>query len=75
MRIQQLEDALAILQASVSTETHPLLQDELLQIKFGKKHTQPVLSSADALTDSLGTLTVGTHGDTRYFGPSAGSEV
>jgi hypothetical protein len=34
-RIRQLEDALAIFQSSVSTEPHPLLQDDLLGVKFG----------------------------------------
>ncbi|KAJ8461802.1 hypothetical protein ONZ45_g18167 [Pleurotus djamor] len=34
-RIRALEDALAILQATVSSERHPLLSDELIKIKFG----------------------------------------
>ena len=32
-RIRQLEDALAIFQAGISSERHPLLRDELLTIK------------------------------------------
>ncbi|KAF9070158.1 hypothetical protein BDP27DRAFT_647716 [Rhodocollybia butyracea] len=36
-RIRALEDALAIFQASVSSERHPLLQEELLKIKFGSE--------------------------------------
>ncbi|KAJ4001992.1 fungal-specific transcription factor domain-containing protein, partial [Lentinula boryana] len=36
-RIRALEDALAIFQASVSSERHPLLEDELLKIKFGSE--------------------------------------
>ncbi|KAJ6509940.1 fungal-specific transcription factor domain-containing protein [Mycena vitilis] len=84
-RIRQLEDALAIFQASTgSNDTHPLLRDELLSIKFGPekgpspekpiKARQPSLDSIDA----LGTLTIGDDGEGKYgkyFGPSAGSEV
>ncbi|KAJ3746485.1 fungal-specific transcription factor domain-containing protein [Lentinula detonsa] len=36
-RIRALEDAVAIFQASVSSERHPLLEDELLKIKFGSE--------------------------------------
>ncbi|KAI0820263.1 fungal-specific transcription factor domain-containing protein [Trametes gibbosa] len=79
-RIRQLEDALAIFQAGISHERHPLLRDELLTIKFGpevrrtvdEEHTRDMLSSS---IDALGTLTVGEHGETKYFGRSAGSET
>ncbi|KAF9452456.1 hypothetical protein P691DRAFT_697077 [Macrolepiota fuliginosa MF-IS2] len=81
-RIRQLEDALAIFQAGVSTDPHPLLRDELLAIKFGpeKNHgsekdthfPQPIIESIDA----IGTMTIGDQGDEgKYFGPSAGSET
>ncbi|KAJ3931870.1 MAG: fungal-specific transcription factor domain-containing protein [Lentinula lateritia] len=51
-RIRALEDALAIFQASVSPERHPLLEDELLKIKFGSE----VKDSEDepAILDSQG---------------------
>ncbi|KIK68235.1 hypothetical protein GYMLUDRAFT_709234 [Collybiopsis luxurians FD-317 M1] len=41
-RIRALEDALAIFQATVSSDRHPLLEDELLKIKFGSEaiHTE-----------------------------------
>ncbi|KAI8996461.1 fungal-specific transcription factor domain-containing protein [Trametes punicea] len=79
-RIRQLEDALAIFQAGISHERHPLLRDELLTIKFGpevrrtvdEEHNRDMLSSS---IDALGTLTVGEHGETKYFGRSAGSET
>ena len=79
-RIRQLEDALAIFQAGISHERHPLLRDELLTIKFGpevrrtvdEEHKRDMLSSS---IDALGTLTVGEHGESKYFGRSAGSEV
>ncbi len=36
-RIRSLEDALAILQATVSEERHPLLEDELLKVKLEQR--------------------------------------
>ena len=67
-RIRQLEDALAIFQAGISHERHPLLRDELLTIKFGPEvrrtvddeHNRDILSSN---IDALGTLTIGEHGE------------
>ncbi|KAJ7667924.1 fungal-specific transcription factor domain-containing protein [Mycena polygramma] len=84
-RIRQLEDALAIFQASTgSNDTHPLLRDELLSIKFGpekgpspEKQTKARQASLDSI-DALGTLTIGDDGEGKYgkyFGPSAGSET
>ncbi|KAF7352874.1 Zn(2)-C6 fungal-type domain-containing protein [Mycena venus] len=84
-RIRQLEDALAIFQASTgSNDTHPLLRDELLSIKFGpekgaapEKQFKAKEPSVDSI-DALGTLTIGDDGDGKfgkYFGPSAGSET
>lgn len=79
-RIRQLEDALAIFQSGVTSETHPLLREELLGIKFGPEvrnggeaetHPDPVIETMDA----LGTLTIGDSGESKYFGRSAGSEV
>lgn len=80
-RIRQLEDALAIFQSGVSTESHPLLRDELLAIKFGpevRQSDEPEPPPVDAVTesmDALGTLTIGASGEATYFGRSAGSEV
>ncbi|KAK7061636.1 Zn(2)-C6 fungal-type domain-containing protein [Favolaschia claudopus] len=84
-RIRQLEDALAIFQASTgSNETHPLLRDELLSIKFGPEKASPTDKPAKSKEpsidsiDALGTLTIGDDGDGKfgkYFGRSAGSEA
>ncbi|KAF9055205.1 hypothetical protein BDZ89DRAFT_1124982 [Hymenopellis radicata] len=67
-RIRQLEDALAIFQAGVSTEVHPLLREDLLAIKFGPDATQTTETekrtkdlSIDSI-DALGTLTIGDRG-------------
>lgn len=80
-RIRQLEDALAILQASISSESHDLLRDDLLSIKYGleQRSTQATEASKDPVAetvDAFGTLTInGQSGESRYFGASAGSEV
>lgn len=79
-RIRQLEDVVALFQAGISNERHPLLRDELLTIKFGpevrrtvdEENTREKLSQS---IDALGTLTIGDHGETKYFGRSGGSEV
>ena len=79
-RIRQLEDALAIFQAGISSDRHPLLRDELLTIKFGPEvrrtvddeHTRNALAQS---IDALGTLTIGDHGETKYVGRTGGSEV
>lgn len=75
LRIQELEDALAIFQL-----THPLLRGELLQIKYMPSPPAPApvverapTSTAD-LSDAFGTLTIGKNGDAQYFGPSGGHE-
>ncbi|KAH8115272.1 hypothetical protein DFH11DRAFT_1588312 [Phellopilus nigrolimitatus] len=77
-RIRQLEDALAILQTSVTEEPHPLLRDELLSLKVDKSEevvdvegTQEIQESIDA----FGTLSIGDKGSFRFFGASGGSEI
>ncbi|RDB22452.1 putative transcriptional regulatory protein C1F7.11c [Hypsizygus marmoreus] len=80
-RIRQLEDALAIFQSGVSSETHPLLQDQFLAIKFGPdkgpalEREEPSRDNSLDSIDALGTLTIGDHGQVKYFGRSAGSEA
>ena len=79
-RIRQLEDALAIFQSGVTNETHPLLREELLAIKFGPevRNSGDPESPRDTVAesmDALGTLTIGDGGESKYFGRSAGSEV
>ncbi|KAG5351982.1 hypothetical protein C0989_004276 [Termitomyces sp. Mn162] len=82
-RIRQLEDALAILQSTVSDQRHPLLEDDLLKVKFGpeaQNRQQPFSPEAveqnfTQSIDAFGTLTLGNSGDVKYFGRSAGSEA
>lgn len=81
-RIRQLEDALAILQSTVSDLRHPLLTEELLKVKFGSESINARQATSDDESpatsksiDALGTLTLGSSGEIQYFGSSAGSEV
>ncbi|KIM39486.1 hypothetical protein M413DRAFT_446984 [Hebeloma cylindrosporum] len=82
-RIRQLEDALAILQSTVSDLRHPLLTEELLKVKFGSEsiNARQATTSDDESPatsksiDALGTLTLGSSGEVQYFGSSAGSET
>ncbi|KAF8639464.1 hypothetical protein AX16_010317, partial [Volvariella volvacea WC 439] len=76
-RIRQLEDALAVLQSTVSSEPHPLLHESLLSIKFGLEKGAPSDKSPEPveMIDALGTLTISPSGEARYFGRSAGSEA
>ena len=74
-RIRQLEDALAILQATVLD--HPLLKEDFLKMKFG---SVPGSSSIDEeaeskVLDALGPLTMEISGESRYYGRSGGVEV
>ncbi|KZT18667.1 hypothetical protein NEOLEDRAFT_1103262 [Neolentinus lepideus HHB14362 ss-1] len=81
-RIRQLEDALAIMQADISNERHPLLRRELMRIKHWpeveeKDPPEPEYKQENTVEDvisTFGTLTIGEDGGAKYFGHSAGSE-
>ncbi|KAK1218516.1 hypothetical protein PQX77_018842 [Marasmius sp. AFHP31] len=80
-RIRQLEDALSLLQASVSSEQHPLLRDEYMRIKFPpnlfedtKLKNEGVPAGTVDLADAVGTLTLDEGGRARYLGRTAGPE-
>ena len=86
-RIRQLEDALAMLQSSISRETHPLLRADLLGIKSGldlhsainpntgAPQTEQELDEESQSIDAFGTLAVRNDGAATFYGRSAGSEV
>ena len=89
-RIRQLEDALTVLQSTVSREPHPLLQKDLLQIKSiielhgafsgdsGKVKTEKQEEDVDnesQYIDAFGTMAIREDGATTFYGRSAGSEV
>lgn len=86
-RIRQLEDALAILQGTVTREPHPLLRRDLLSIKSGLElHGAPadghrvnedgsINETEESETlDAFGTLAVSEDGGATFYGRSAGSE-
>ncbi len=78
-RIRQLEDALAILQARCSNDTHPLLRDELLTTNAEQEEeectTEVTPAQPTDVIDTFGTLSVSEHGVSRFFGPTGGAEV
>lgn len=89
-RIRQLEDALAIVQSSVTRDLHPLLVQDLLKIKSGLElhsaaHLQGRAAHSDddgeqgdeesQYIDAFGTLAVRDDGAATFYGRSAGSEV
>jgi hypothetical protein len=85
-RIRQLEDALAILQSTLTCEPHPMLHRDLLKIKSSIELHSAVDADTTALTeqeesedtqyiDSFGTLAIRDDGAATFYGRSAGSEV
>lgn len=85
-RIRRLEDALAVLQSTQSSELHPLLDRELLNIKSSvdlhsagdgdeKNNYDEDEGDGSQDLDSFGTLAIRTDGANTFYGRSAGSEV
>ncbi|KAH8997102.1 fungal-specific transcription factor domain-containing protein [Lactarius hatsudake] len=77
-RIRELEDALAVLQMSRSSEPHPLLCGGSLLVDTDKPDEQPQESEdegLDEITKSFGTLTVSDRGLSRFFGSTGGSDL
>jgi len=86
-RIRQLEDALAILQSTLTRDPHPLLHRDLLKIKSSIELHSAVdgdgekerLLEEDAepsqYIDAFGTLAIRDDGAATFYGRSAGSEV
>ena len=80
-RIRQLEDALQVTQAAVSPTRHPLLSEELLEIKSGvgifSEKAGPDIGSDDLTGDlvcDLGTLSISERGEACFMGRGS-SEV
>lgn len=85
-RIRQLEDALAILQSTLTREPHPLLHRDLLKIKSSIELHSAVDGDGDQdqlleetedsqYIDAFGTLAIRDDGAATFYGRSAGSEV
>ncbi|KAI0296030.1 hypothetical protein BC826DRAFT_1006878 [Russula brevipes] len=78
-RVRQLEDALAEAYALYNNERHPLLSDELLQIKRpleresrNEMPSPPEAESAEAI-DAVGSLSISDTGRTNFYGQTANS--
>ncbi|OCB91784.1 hypothetical protein A7U60_g956 [Sanghuangporus baumii] len=71
-RIRQLEDALQITHSTVSTAPHPLLAEDLLQIKNRAVASTSTKADSDLvdsdLVDSFGTLAITNRGTEFYLG-------
>lgn len=89
-RIQELEDALAIVQAATTSEPHPLLSKDFLAVKLppdtqnagvGAEKVEEKNENTnagvvdDGLALELGLLTLGAHGKMKYLGRNAKVEV
>ncbi|KIK66638.1 hypothetical protein GYMLUDRAFT_218069 [Collybiopsis luxurians FD-317 M1] len=76
-RTRQLEEALAALQSTISSEPHPLLKDQpspLADEVLERPNPHENDSEGTSSLDALGTLTLGELGNARYLGRSAGPE-
>lgn len=88
-RISSLENALATLQAAHSSQPHPLLREDLLELKaplgtelapsqVKRRRTEaqdPVeLEQGPEVLDALGTLTIESEGRSAFYGGTAGAE-
>ncbi|KAJ2927653.1 hypothetical protein H1R20_g9438, partial [Candolleomyces eurysporus] len=85
-RIRQLEDALAVVQSTVTSEPHPLLSRDLMRIKSSLElHSAVEDQEKEALKreedgeethyiDAFGTLAIRDDGAATFYGRSAGSE-
>lgn len=78
-RVRQLEDALAEAYAVYNSERHPLLSDELLQIKRpleresrNEMPSPPEAETAEAI-DAVGSLSISDNGRTNFYGQTANS--
>lgn len=77
-RIRELEDALAILQAKNSNESHPLLRDDLVRVDAEAEEevaSEPMQGTSSDIMDAFGTLSMSDYGVSRFFGPTGGSET
>ncbi|CEL61942.1 putative transcriptional regulatory protein C1F7,11c OS=Schizosaccharomyces pombe (strain 972 / ATCC 24843) GN=SPAC1F7.11c PE=4 SV=1 [Rhizoctonia solani AG-1 IB] len=88
-RISSLENGLATLQATHSSQPHPLLREDLLDLKAplgtelapaqSKRRRTEASNSVEAeqgpeVLDALGTLTIESEGRSVFYGGTAGAE-
>ncbi|KAF8498708.1 fungal-specific transcription factor domain-containing protein [Russula emetica] len=78
-RVRQLEDALSEAYSMYNSERHPLLSDDLLQIKRPlereSRNEIPSLPEADTAEaiDAVGSLSISDTGRTNFYGQTANS--
>ncbi|KAF8519663.1 hypothetical protein JB92DRAFT_2808469 [Gautieria morchelliformis] len=75
-RISQLEEALASLQSQVSSDTHPLLENNNANVILAPTVTNdpPPTEEETDVIDSLGTFFIGEKGDVLFHEATANSE-
>ncbi|KAF9021021.1 hypothetical protein BDZ89DRAFT_252400 [Hymenopellis radicata] len=78
-RIRQLEDALSKTQSQFSEHPHPLLDKELLDLDSPNEEVELLSDQEDVRTpaqpcDMHGTLSISSHGVSRFFGATGGCE-
>ena len=85
-RVRSLEDALRADHAQLTSEPHPLLNEDLLKIKAPLQREVPTFRSPPSnqtkdeeggpeVVDAFGSLSISLSGRTKYFGHSANSWV
>ncbi len=85
-RIRPTEDALMILQSTITTEPHPLLDRDSLKIKSSIELHAAIQESENNAAqaeeaddsqyiDAFGTLAIRDDGAATFYGRSAGQEV
>ena len=85
-RVRELEDALRHSNSLVSPDRHPLLTDDLLQIKAPLQREPPSHRNVPKghvkeeepngeIVDAFGSLSINSAGGTKYFGSIANSWV
>lgn len=77
-RIRQLEDALAVLQGSISKEPHPLLLSEnaiVVDVDNADKPHESEDEVTGEVSRALGTLSVTDQGLSRFFGSTGGTDL
>ncbi|KAI5121634.1 hypothetical protein M0805_001163 [Coniferiporia weirii] len=79
-RIRQLEDALEISHSANSSNSHPLLREELLAIKRCTVPRAPTVPEAETegpegdYVEAMGTMSISDRGVSRFIGRSGGGE-
>ncbi|KAJ7050553.1 fungal-specific transcription factor domain-containing protein [Mycena amicta] len=83
-RVRELEDGLRVSHSHISSDTHPLLSDELLRIKAPLQREVPALRNLPNqikddddhnpdVVDAFGSLSINMSGGAKYFGTTANS--